>query len=53
MRLVNEEPGYSDSSNVLNDVAVAFYCFHTVNKYAWVGDEYYLTTGQIMVGDYR
>ena len=51
MRLVDEKPGCA--GDVLNEVVVAFYCLHTVDEYAGVGDDYYLTIGQIMVGDYR
>ena len=49
--MVNEKPGCV--GNILNEVVVVFYCLHAVNEYAGVGDEYYLTIGEIMVGDYR
>ena len=39
MRLVNEKIGRSDSGNVLNEIVIAFHCFHTVDEYAGVGDE--------------
>jgi len=53
MGLVNKKTGRGNSGNILNKVIIAFYRLHTVNEQAGVGNKYYLTTTEIMVGDYR
>ncbi len=37
--MVNEKFGRSDSGNILNEIVIAFHCFHTVDEYAGVGDK--------------